>query len=86
MDDWRLTNQENFLKGVSLTRKRYQKYREDWDHDHCEFCWTKFSERPEDLHVGYVTLDNYHWICEDCFNDFKKLFGWHLVENDGLLR
>ena len=71
MTDWRLQGQERFLKGVSLAKQNYRRYREGWEHDHCEFCGAKFSERPEDLNVGYATTDCYHWICEDCYKDFK---------------
>lgn len=79
MDDWRLQGQEKFLQGVSLKKKPYQKYRESWEHDHCEFCGAKFSEKIEDLNIGYVTTDNYHWICESCFVDFKAKFQWDVV-------
>lgn len=62
MDDWRLQGQESFLKGVELKKKTYKRYRKDWDHDHCEYCGSKFSEKDEDINKGYVTTDNYHWI------------------------
>jgi hypothetical protein len=76
MNDWRLQGQERFLQGVMLRKKQYRRYRNDWDHDHCEFCGAKFSEDEKDLHVGYVTIDDYHWICENCFEDFKNKFKW----------
>ena len=57
MTDWRLQEQEGYLKGVSLSRRRYKKYREGWGHDHCDFCGAKFSEQAEDLRVGYATAD-----------------------------
>ncbi len=77
MFDWRIQGQERYLKNVGLTRKDYVSYRDDWDHDHCEFCSAKFSvTKPGALHIGYVTDDNYHWICDQCFEDFKKNFGW----------
>jgi hypothetical protein len=79
MDDWRLTGQEKYLKAVSLVRKQYRNPTESCDHKHCEFCWDKFSEHPEDLHVGYATLDDYHWICEPCFNDFREMFQWNVI-------
>ncbi len=82
MSDWRLQGQERFLKGVSLVKRQYHKYREGWDHDHCEFCRRKFSERPEDLHVGYATTDNYHWICKDCVGDFAQLFEWQVPPSE----
>ena len=82
MDDWRLQGQERYLKRAVLTNKRYRKYRDDWDHDHCQFCGKKFSERPDDLNVGYATNDDYHWICEDCFRDFAQLFQWTVLRSE----
>jgi hypothetical protein len=43
---------------------RWQAYKElapDWDHDHCNGCWARFAERPEEwgdvVHTeGWVTL------------------------------
>ena len=65
-DDWRLRGQEDYLQGATLIRTRYTAWSEDWEHDHCEFCWTKFmdpdfspehrqfiNENPEVLTVGY---------------------------------
>lgn len=79
MDDWRLTGQEDWLKGVKLLFKPYQRYSATWDHDHCEFCYAKFSLRPGDLSEGYTTEDQYRWICSPCFNDFRESFGWIIV-------
>lgn len=84
MHDWRLQGQDKYLSGVSLARRRYRTYRRDWDHDHCEFCGAKFSERPGDLKIGYVTLDGYHWICDACYADFSGLFKWKLAQPDGI--
>ena len=80
-NDWRLNNQENYLKGVDLSWKIYTKYSENWDHDHCAFCWAKFMQEPgpEILTEGYATPDNYHWICKTCFEDFKTLFNWKVI-------
>ena len=80
-DDWRLTNQEQYLKGVNLNFSKYSKYREGWDHDHCEFCFAKFmeSDSPDMLREGYTTEDNYRWVCQKCFEDFKVMFQWKVV-------
>src|SRR5258705_2550182 len=43
-DDWRRTGQEAYLAGLPFTWKKYQAYTGDWEHDHCEFCWTKFLD------------------------------------------
>ncbi len=82
MSDWRLQGQEKYLAGVLLVKKRYRKRSEDWEHDHCEFCVRKFSERPGDLNEGYATEDEYHWICENCYEDFKKQFQWTVKEEN----
>jgi hypothetical protein len=77
MNDWRLQGQEKYLRDAVLERKKYQRYREGWDHDHCEFCGAEFSlETPGALQAGYATQDNYRWICDACFQDFRNLFGW----------
>lgn len=44
MDDWRLTDQEHYLRGASLVRKRYRAWSESWDHEHCAFCWATFVD------------------------------------------
>jgi len=78
-DDWRLTSQENYLKSVELIKSFY-KPKGNNDHTHCCFCWEKFMEDEGFLHEGYCTLDRYHWICPTCFNDFKEMFNWEVVE------
>jgi len=81
-DDWRLRSQANFLQGVTLIRRPYRQDspNPDWDHDHCEFCFAKFSldEKLDALRSGYATLDDSHWICEQCFLDFRERFEWKL--------
>lgn len=80
--DWRLTGQAAYLTGAVLCRRPYRRYREGWDHDHCEFCFAKFAEPgplPDALHEGYATLDAYRWICPTCFEDFRERFGWTLA-------
>lgn len=76
--DWRLQGQGAFLSGVVLQRRRYAQPRPDWDHDHCEFCGVKFMnvDSVDVVREGYATLDGYHWICDTCFGDFRKRFGW----------
>ncbi|MCI0341569.1 MAG: hypothetical protein L0216_10555 [Planctomycetales bacterium] len=82
--DWRLAGQERYLKGVEVCRWTYRQDPKNakWDHDHCSFCWAKFSldGRPQTLREGWSTLDEYHWICDRCFADFKELFEWHVVD------
>lgn len=79
--DWRLTNQEKYLKGVTLTWRKYSAANPENDHDHCEFCWAKFMVvRGEDiLDEGYSTEDGYRWICKSCVEDFKEQFDWKIL-------
>ena len=83
-NDWRLQGQENYLQGVSLSLRPYGQYKENpsWDHDHCEFCQAKFmvEGKSGSLAEGYTTEDEYHWICPDCFADFRERFAWRLVK------
>jgi hypothetical protein len=81
--DWRLRRQENYLTGATLVHRPYRRYAANpkWDHDHCAFCSAKFmvEDHPDVLHEGYVTLDDYHWICERCVQDFREQFRWTVV-------
>lgn len=67
------------MKARTLRWQQYAAYRPGWDHDHCEFCGTKLSAGEGDLHEGYVTQDGYHWVCENCFEDFRDEFEWRVV-------
>ena len=79
-DDWRRQGQEKYLNGVKLVLRNYLPNRSEWEHDHCEFCGATFSQNNSDLKRGYSTEDKYHWVCEDCFNDFLHEFNWIVVE------
>ena len=79
MGDWRLRGQERYLKDVELCWVTYKPCRAGWDHDHCSFCWQKFSTREEDFSQGYVTKDGYYWICRECYQDFRRMFNWKVA-------
>jgi len=78
--DWREQGQEKYLNGLTFSKQKYTKYSDSWEHDHCEFCGSKFCEKSisscnnKSLHEGYATEDKYRWICENCFNDFEKKY------------
>jgi len=86
--DWRLRGQEHYLTGAALVHRPYRRYAVNpmWDHDHCAFCWAKFTlqEHPDVLHQGYATPDDYFWICERCFEDFRHQFGWRIIADETL--
>lgn len=74
-EDWRRQGQEKYLSKKEFILQDYKPYRKDWEHDHCEFCSKKISQDPSDIRKAYST-DEYHWVCEGCFADFKEEFGW----------
>lgn len=75
-NDWRLTNQINYLYEKKLLQIPFESYRDGWEHEHCAFC----SERIDSNTINaYATEDKYHWICKDCFNDFKDMFKWSVA-------
>ena len=85
-DQWRIDNsRRQRLEGLTLHFRRYQRWREDWDHDHCAACWAKFAEAkdiPDALHEGYATGPDFHkgeayeWVCPACFKDLAGMLGW----------
>ena len=86
-DDWRLTagpirGREEELKHIPLYYIPFQPLSDSWDHEHCVFCWAKFFLHPECLQEGYCTRPqnsrDADWICPDCYEDFKEIFGWTL--------
>lgn len=43
-------------------------------HQHCNFCWEKAT--TDEAGTFYCTDDMYHWVCEECFHDFREQFNW----------
>lgn len=83
-NDWRLRDQESHLLDAQLVRRPWRESRPGWDHDHCEFCYAEFSDSryPEAMHQGYCTPDEYRWICDRCFEDFKSRFRFNVLQED----
>ena len=79
--DWRRQGQENYLKGKSLSWKKYSIDSDFWKHDHYSFCGARSIniESSEILTEGYVTNDNCYWICKGCFDDFCDEFEWSVI-------
>jgi len=78
-EEGRLTNQENFLKGVFLFKRKYTRFLDDWDHDYSAFCRAKFAEGSlltKALHEGHRTTNDRHCIGESCVCDFSRMFPW----------
>ena len=79
-DDWRLNgHQANYLHGELLRFGAYKPHKQGCEHDHCEFCFRRFSSvgKVNFAAEGFFTEDK-RWICEACYDDFKVLFDWSL--------
>ena len=75
-DDWRRQGQEKSLRGLSFTPRNYSAVADPLAHNHCEFCYRKFSHAPEDLHEGFATEDLSRWVCPGCYRDFASEYRW----------
>jgi hypothetical protein len=79
-DDWRLQGQDKYLFQAELKFQKYSDRKTNTDHDHCEFCMNKFSDSlPGCFTDGYTTIDDYHWVCINCFQDFNEVFRWVII-------
>ena len=111
MKDWRIIDQEKYLKGKILNMEiptilckqslldkngiyeilkknigqqtlcyeiDEKQLEQSW-HEHCEFCSKKITSKTSTK--CYCTEDYYYWICNKCFNDFKKEFEWTVKDN-----
>ncbi len=88
-DDWRLVagpvqGNEEKLKNILLYHIPFRPLSEQWDHEHCVFCWEKFARLDGCLQEGYCTSPQNNrsafWICPACYEDFKAMFGWTVRE------
>ncbi|MEA5039040.1 MAG: hypothetical protein VB086_04300 [Clostridiaceae bacterium] len=70
-NDWRIRWQEDYLKNRTFYLHPYIAWSKRWDHEHCEFCWKKI-EANSDREEWYSTIDDYYWVCKECFNDYKE--------------
>ena len=48
-------------------------------HEHYEFCMKKITKDIDEY--CYTTMDDYRWVCKECFGDFAETFGFQ-VEPD----
>lgn len=79
-DDWRLTvNDAGYLKNQYINPTdgeeilKYAVYLKS-----CIFCLKEVRDTPHQR--WYVPEDISSCICEECYNDFKEVFGWKLLD------
>lgn len=78
-NDWRVTNQMNYLFRARLIKTTFSESSHS-NHEHCEFCFAKFGNAEGLLQSGYCTLDKYHWVCDECYRDFRAQFEWTVLD------
>lgn len=83
MNDWGYDN-GYCMKERQFILKKYKPLHISNDHDHCKFCWEKFSISLKDcLKEGWQTKYTItykgetrisdSWVCMKCFEDFKVI-------------
>jgi len=78
-DDWRLRNDVKHLEGMSVNPTDGEAITLHMeDNRECTFCWRKVSDNPHEH--WYVTEDVGSCVCEDCFQDFKDMFCFRLLD------
>jgi hypothetical protein len=90
---WRIDNASH-LKGLQLQLRRYERWSESWDHDHCAACSVKFAEHegPDIQHDGYATCDDYpkgawyEWVCRRCFDELRDDMLWSVTSEASAAR
>jgi hypothetical protein len=82
-------------RDTPFTWKRWNRYSENWTHDHCEFCLAcicnhrdRFPQRNFDRrgcyrHAYYAERADGPriWVCKDCFERVQAEFGWSIEED-----
>jgi len=80
--DWRLdiAEEPSFFAKFTWKNTKWTQTRDNWNHDHCEFCGAEISDLSgkDIFNNGWTTEDEYYWVCDKCFNDFKDLYQWNL--------
>ena len=81
--DWRLVQYKGELNDKFFSFQKYVSVEKDNDHDHCDFCSKKLYHEIIDDYCtteGYLTIivdkkgkKQSHWVCKECFEDFKDL-------------
>lgn len=84
MKDWReeLLYTMDDTKGCSFQRVEYHSSVQS-DHEHCSICFAKISDSVHcqgEKH-GFYCKETGDWLCDVCFNDFKKRFNWNDEES-----
>ena len=78
-DDWRLQKDVEYLKNKYINPTDGEEIAKHAPYlKKCIFCWEKVQD---DLHQWwFMPEDMSCCICEECYNDFKEMFGWKQLD------
>lgn len=81
MNDWRYAGQDKGHLNAVWSWGNWRSDNPNNDHDHCEYCWAKFSARGgDDLIQGWHDEGCQRWICDNCFQVFATHFQYKTAE------
>ncbi len=78
-DDWRLRNDVEYLKKASINPTNAEEMCKYTPHlKHCTFCFEPVQNNLH--HWWFVPCDLSCCICEECYHDLRKHFGWKQLD------
>lgn len=78
-DDWRLLNDVEHLRNREINPTDGEEVTMHAPHlQSCVFCMERVQNNPRQW--WYIPEDISCCICEECFNDFKEMFEWKLLD------
>ncbi len=77
-NNWHLTNQMNYLYQKNLIKGTFKLIVKAGSMNIVLFVLKKMIIPT----LAYSTEDRYHWICPECFDDFKTMFEWRIIEDN----
>ena len=78
-DDWRLRNDVDYLKNAYINPTDGEEIaKHAAHHKSCIFCFEEVKDTPHQW--WFMPEDMSCCICEECYNDFREMFGWKKLD------
>ena len=69
-----------YLENLKFTKTKFKADGSN-DHEHCDLCWVKISEYPDDIHEAYSSNQGQFWVCPECYEKYHESYHWSLIQN-----
>ena len=77
--DWRLLNDVEHLKNKCMNPTDGEEITKHIPYlKKCVFCWDEVQDSPHQW--WFMPEDMSCCVCEECYNDFKEMFGWKKLD------